>query len=163
MSKGRTFLAALVGAIIGVGLLVLSFWLAQTIPSMAYVAFASWLIGGFVAGLIATSPGKGAIAGFLTAIIGFIINSLIIVFMTVFSVGGLLTVIFGFATFGLVNPADYSAVLGILIAIGILISLIVSSILGISSIIAGLIGGAINNPGRSKTEDYQEYPDETYR
>ena len=68
----------LFGAIVGVGLLILSFWLAQTIPSMAYVAFASWLIGGFVAGLIASSPGRGALAGFLTAIIGFIINSLII-------------------------------------------------------------------------------------
>ncbi len=163
MSKGRTFLGALVGAIVGVGLLVLSFWLAQTIPSMAYVAFASWLIGGFVAGLIASGPGSGALAGFLTALIGFIINSLIIVFMTVFSVGGILTVVFGFATFGLVNPADYSAVIGILIAIGILISLIVSAVLGVTSIIAGLIGGAINNPNRSKAETFQEYPDDSYR
>ena len=163
MSKGRTFLAALIGAIVSVGLLALSFWLAQTIPSMAYVAFASWFIGGFVAGLIARGSGSGAAAGFLTAIFGFIINSLIIVFMTVFSVGGLLTVIFGFATFGQFNPADYSSVLGILVAIGILISLIVSAILGVSSIIAGLIGGSITKPRVSKTEDYQEHPEETYR
>ncbi|MCG3253050.1 MAG: hypothetical protein KAX09_04315 [Candidatus Heimdallarchaeota archaeon] len=163
MSKGRIFLGALFGAIIGVGLLVLSFWLAQTIPSMAYVAFASWLVGGFVAGLIASSPGRGALAGFLTALIGFIINSLIIVLLTVFTGSGLLTVIFGLATFGMVNPADYSAVIGILIAIGILISLIVSAILGVTSIIAGLIGGAINNPNRSKAEAYQEYPDDSYR
>ena len=102
-------------------------------------------------------------AGFLTAIMGFVINSLIIIFMTVFSVGGLLTVIFGFATFGMFNPADYSSVIGILVAIGILISLVVSAILGVSSIIAGLIGGTITKPRVSKTEDYQEYPEETYR
>jgi len=163
MSKGRTLLGALVGAIIGVGLLVLSFWLAQTIPSMAYVAFASWLIGGFVAGLIASGPGRGALAGFVTAIFGFFINSIIIVLLTVFTGSGLLAVIFGFATFGMVNPADYSAVIGILIAIGILISLIVSAILGVTSILAGLIGGVINNPNRSKAEDYQEYHDDSYR
>ncbi|MHA1557917.1 MAG: hypothetical protein ACTSPM_13400, partial [Candidatus Heimdallarchaeota archaeon] len=72
MSKRRTFLGAIVGAFIGVGILVLSFWIAQTVPSVAYVAFGSWLIGGFVAGVIATSPGRGALAGFLTAIIGFL-------------------------------------------------------------------------------------------
>ena len=163
MSKGRTLLGALIGAIIGVGLIILSFWLAQTIPSMAYVALASWLIGGFVAGLIASGPGRGALAGFLTAIIGFFINTIIIVLLTVFTGSGLITVIFGFATFGLFNPADYSAVIGILIALGILGSLIVSAVLGVTSIIAGLIGGAINNPNRSKAEAYQEYPDESFR
>ncbi len=163
MSKRRTFLGAIVGAFIGVGILVLSFWLAQTVPSIAFVALGSWLIGGFVAGVIASGPGRGALAGFLTAIIGFIINSIIITFLTVFTGSGLLAVIFGFATLGAVNPADYSAVIGVLIAIGILISLIVSAILGVTSIIAGLIGGAINNPDRSKAEAFQEHPDEMNR
>ncbi len=163
MSKRRTFLGAIVGAFIGVGILVLSIWISQTVPNVAFVAFASWLIGGFVAGLIASSPGRGALAGFLTAIIGFFINSIIITFLTVFTGSGLLAIIFGFATFGAVNPADYSAVIGILIAIGILISLIVSAVLGVTSIIAGLIGGAINNPSRPKTEAFQEDSEDIYR
>lgn len=163
MSKRRIFLGAIAGAFTGVGILVLSFWIAQTVPGVAYVAFASWLIGGFVAGLIASGPGRGALAGFLTAIVGFFINTVIITLLTVFTGSGLLAVIFGFATLGTVNPADYSAVIGVLIAIGILISLIVSAILGVTSIIAGLIGGAINNPDKSKAEAFQEYPDENYR
>ncbi|NHJ32340.1 MAG: hypothetical protein FK732_05725 [Asgard group archaeon] len=163
MSKGRTFLGALLGAIIGAGLLVLFIWLSDRISYMIYISPAGWLIGGFMAGIIAQGPGRGALAGFLTAIIAFFINSLVIVFVVVLGGTGVFALVFEIATFGLFDPSTLSPIIGILIAIGILVSLIVSAILGIVSIIAGLIGGAINNPNRSKTDAYQEYPEESYR
>lgn len=163
MSKGRTFLGALLGAIIGVGLLVLFIWLGSKQNYFVYISPAGWLVGGFVAGIIAQGPGKGALAGFLTAIIAFILNTIVIVLLTVITGGALFITIAELATLGLFDPSTLSPVIGIFIAIGLLISLIISAILGIVSIIAGLIGGAINNPSISKADAYQEYPDETYR
>lgn len=163
MSKGRTFLGALLGAIIGAGLLVLFIWLTDRIPYMVYISPAGWLVGGFVAGIIAQGPGRGALAGFLTSIFAFVINSLVIVFVIVLGGTGIFAIVFEIATFGLFDPATLSPLVGILIAIGLLVSLVVSAILGVVSIITGLIGGAINNPSRSETETYQEYPEESYR
>ncbi|NHJ48232.1 MAG: hypothetical protein FK733_10640 [Asgard group archaeon] len=165
MSKSRPFLGALLGAVIGVGLLVLFFWLGNIQTWFTYLSPVGWLIGGFIAGIIAKGPGKGALAGFLTAIIAFVLNSIVIVLLTVVTGGALFTVIFELATFGLFDPSTLSPLIGILIAIGLLISLVISLILGVVSIIAGLIGGAINNPNRSQADAYQEYPEEdtTYR
>ncbi len=162
MSKGRTFLGALAGAVIGVGLLVLFFWLGSNFqPWFTYISPAGWLVGGFIAGIIAQGPGRGALAGFLTAVIAFILNSIVIVLLTVLTGGALFTVIVELATLGLYDGSGLEELIGIFIAIGILISLIVSAILGVASIITGLIGGAINNPNRSKADAYQEYPNET--
>ena len=163
MSKGRTFLGGLLGAIIGAGLLVLFIWLSDRIPYMVFISPAGWLVGGFIAGLIAQGPGRGAGAGFLTALFAFVINSLVIVFVIVLGGTGIFAIVFEIATFGLFDPSTLSPLIGILIAIGLLVSLVVSAILGVVSIIAGLIGGAINNPSRSKAETYQEYPEESYR
>ncbi|MBK5114805.1 MAG: hypothetical protein KGD59_07145 [Candidatus Heimdallarchaeota archaeon] len=163
MSKGRTFLGALLGAIIGAGLLVLFIWLSDRISYMVYISPAGWLIGGLLAGIIAQGPGRGAVAGFLTALFAFVINTLVIVFVVVLGGTGIFAIVFEIATFGRFDPATLSPIIGILIAIGILVSLVVSAILGVVSIIAGLIGGAINNPGKSKTETYQEYPEESFR
>jgi hypothetical protein len=163
MSKGRTFLGALLGAIIGAGLLVLFIWLSDRISYMVYISPAGWLIGGLFAGIIAQGPGRGAVAGFLTALFAFVINTFVIVFVVVLGGTGIFAIVFEIATFGLFDPATLSPIIGILIAIGILVSLVVSAILGVVSIIAGLIGGAINNPGRSKAETYQEYPEESLR
>jgi hypothetical protein len=159
MSKGRPFLGALLGAILGVGLLVLFFWLGQTRPWFTYFSPIGWLIGGFIAGIIAKGPGRGALAGFLTAIIAFVLNSIVIVLLTVVTGGALFTVIFELATFGLFDPSTLSPLIGILIAIGLLVSLVISFILGIFSLIAGLIGGAINNP-RVSADAYQDYPED---
>ncbi|NHK30952.1 MAG: hypothetical protein FK730_06335 [Asgard group archaeon] len=164
MSKGRTFLGALAGAVIGVGLLVLFIWLGNIQNYFVYISPVGWLIGGLIAGIIAQGPGRGALAGFLTAIIAFVLNSIVIVLLTVVTGGALFTIIAELATLGLYDGSGTPEVIGLFIAIGILISLIVSAILGVVSIITGLIGGAINNPNRPKYNAYQEYPEEnTYR
>jgi hypothetical protein len=156
MAKGRAFLGALVGAILGVGLLVLFIWLGSTFqPWFIYISPAGWLIGGFIAGIIARGPGKGALAGFLTAIIAFVLNSIVIVLLTVVTGGALFTVIAELATLGLYDGSGTPEVIGLFIAIGLLISLIISAILGVVSIISGLIGGAINKP---KDDEYGYQP-----
>lgn len=155
MSKGRTFLGALLGAIIGVGLLVLFIWLGTLQDYFIYISPVSWLIGGFIAGIIAQGPGRGALAGLLMAVLAFVLNTIVIVLLTVVTGGALFTIIFEIVTLGLFDPSTLSPLIGILVAIGLLISLIVSAILGVISVITGLIGGAINNPNKSKTTTYQ--------
>jgi len=147
MSKGRPLLGAFLGAIIGLAFFAFSIWLSSITLDYLIIPFLaiSWLIGGFFAGLIATTPGKGALAGFLTAIFAFIINSIIIIFASIFTGVTLFTVILE------------------IISLGLFDSLVISAISAVFSIIAGLIGGAIRNPKKTSQITTQNPLQEVYR
>jgi len=149
MAKGKLFLGSLLGALLGAGLFVLSIYIGNLTGSLAAfisVAVASWLIGGFIAGLIATTPGKGALAGFLVAIFSFLLNSVIIALVSVLAGATTVSLILEFATLGAYSGEFTTGLLVIFILIGILIAFIFSAISAVPCIIAGLIGGAIRNP-----------------
>ena len=72
----------------------------------------------------------------------------------------MVALIFGIATLGLYDPATMlPGRLILFVLIGLLISFLVSLASAIPNIVAGLLGGTLNNPDRSKKDAYQEYPD----
>lgn len=168
MSKGKVVLGALIGSLISVGLLILGIYLANLTGLfwlVLVIAGTGWLIAGLIAGLIATAPGGGVLAGFITGIFTFIINSIIIVFLTTVAASGFFILLVEILTLGLYDGSGLpTEVVIIFVLIGLLVSSIVSFISGIISIIGGLIGGAIRNPNKGMQDAYQDYPiPENYR
>ncbi len=152
MVKRKALLGGFIGAIIGVGLFVLAIYLTSIISSgWAFVplSIGAWLIAGFVAGLIATSPSKGAIAGLLVTVFTFLLNSIVMILATVIGGAAIFGTFFAIATLGQAESIEIpSEVLIILILIGLLIALIFSLISMIFNVAAGAIGGLIRNPNK---------------
>ncbi|MGC9780736.1 MAG: hypothetical protein HZR80_15955 [Candidatus Heimdallarchaeota archaeon] len=167
MSKGKVALGALIGSLIGVGLLVLGIYLASSTGIfwlVFLIAVVGWLIAGLTAGLIATSPGRGALAGFITAVFTFIINSIVIVFLTTVTASGFFILLVEILTLRMYDGSSIpTEVVIIFVLIGLLVSFIVSLFSGVFNIVGGLIGGAIRNPNKRQQDAYQEYPTEDYR
>ncbi|MHA1124240.1 MAG: hypothetical protein ACTSO7_14015 [Candidatus Heimdallarchaeota archaeon] len=161
MSKGRILLGSFIGSIVGVGLLVLSFYLSNTLdkPFLSLAGIGGLAIGGFVAGLIATTPGKGALAGGLTAVVTFIVVAIIMVILVVGVAYGLVATIVGLASFGQVTPTTDPGATGLLIGIGLILAVIISGISAVINAITGFLGGLVNNPKKSVAEAYQDYPE----
>ncbi|MBN1330416.1 MAG: hypothetical protein JXA54_13160 [Candidatus Heimdallarchaeota archaeon] len=166
MKKGHTALGAFLGSLVAAGLFVLLVWLGSTLSIGFYIPLmiVAWLIGGIISGLIATTPGKGALAGFLASIFMFLLNTIVFVLLTVIVGEGLFTVIFEIITLGFYDPSLLpSGVIIILALIGLLVSFILSAISAIFMVAGGAIGGAIVNPKKSQKNAYQEYPVDNLR
>ncbi|HUT81659.1 MAG TPA: hypothetical protein VMZ29_10705 [Candidatus Bathyarchaeia archaeon] len=166
MKKGHTALGAFLGSLVAAGLFVLVIWLGSALSLGFFIPLmvVAWLIGGLVAGLIATSPGKGALSGFLASIFMFLVNAVVLVLLTVIVGEGLFTVIFEIITLGLYDPVLLpSGAIVILALIGLLVSFILSAISAIFMVTGGAIGGAIRNPKKSQKDAYQEYPSDNLR
>ena len=165
MSKGKIALGAFLGSLIGVGLLILGIYLTSStgiIWLVFVIAVVGWLAAGLTAGLIATSPGRGALAGFITGIFTFIINAIIIVFLTTVTASGLFIVLVEILTLGMYDGSGIpTEILIIFVLIGLLVAAIVSFVSGLFNIVGGLIGGAIRNPNKGMQEAYQDYPTTT--
>jgi hypothetical protein len=164
MKISRTFLGALVGSFIGLGLLVLSIYLASAVDiSWLWLITGgiSWLIAGIVAGVIATTPKKGIMAGLLTALFNFILSSILVVILAFVSgatLGYLFATIISLGT--IEDPSSMGTALGLIVAgVGLLINLIISALSIGFYALAGFLGGSINNPNRSQKEAYQDYPE----
>jgi len=161
MAKGKTALGAFIGAIISAGILVLMLWLSSSIGGALTISLigVSWLIGGFISGLIVTSPGKGALSGFICSIFMFLINGVVIVLLTVVTGAGFFSLLFEVLTLGLYEPTSLpESVIILMVLIGLLIAVIVSSVAAIFMVIGGAIGGAIRNPNRGQKGAYRDYP-----
>jgi len=153
MVKRKALLGGFIGALIGVGLFVLAIYLGGVLIAQAwsFIVFSilAWLLGGFVAGMIATSPQKGALAGFLVSVFTFVITSLVLVFIVVFGGIALFATLFAVFTLGQGGDLEISgALIIVLVLIGILVSFIFSLISAVFNVSAGAIGGLIRNPNK---------------
>ncbi len=161
MKKGHTALGAFIGSLVAAALAVLVIWLGSFLAMGIFIPLiiVAWILGGFVAGLIATTPGKGALSGFLASIFMFLVNAIVFILITVIAGEVIFTLIFEILTLGLYDPALLpSGAIFMLILVGLLVSLIVSAISTIFMVIGGAIGGAIINPKKSQKDAYQDYP-----
>ncbi len=152
MIKRKALLGGFIGAIIGVGLFVLAMYLTGLIGtgwSFVPLSIGAWLIAGFVAGLIATSPSKGAIAGLLVSVFTFLLNAIVMILATVIGGAAIFGTIFSIATLGQAETLEIpSEVIIILILIGLLFAFIFSLISLVFNVIAGALGGLIRNPDK---------------
>ncbi len=153
MVKRKALLGGFIGALIGVGLFVLAIYLGGVLiaQAWAFIVFSilAWLLGGFVAGMIATSPQKGALAGLLVSVFTFVITSLVLVFIVVFGGIALFATLFAVFTLGQGGDLEISgALIIVLVLIGILVSFIFSLISAVFNVGAGAIGGLIRNPNK---------------
>ena len=162
MAKSRILLGAFLGSLVGVGLFVLSIFLANStgITWLGLVlGIVSLALGGFTAGLIATTPGKGALAGALTAVVTFIVTAIIMIILVVATGSALVAIIVGLASLGTANLDIPPEALGVLIGIGLLIAGIISIASACINAVTGFLGGLINNPKSSNDYTYHDYPE----
>ena len=158
--KGMTALGGFIGAIIGFGLFALVIFLSSLMANdwaFLPMSIAAWLIGGFVAGIIARGPGRGALAGLLMSAFTFAINAIIMIFLAILSGSIIFTVLFEILTLGLFEAGELPAeVIIVLVLIGLLIAFIFSVISAIFNVSAGALGGLVRKP--DKKDAYQDYP-----
>jgi hypothetical protein len=162
MAKSRVLLGAFLGSLIGVGLLVLAIYIANAtgISWLGLVlGIVALALGGFAAGLIAKTPGKGALAGALTSVVTFIVSGIIMVILVIGTGTALVGIIVGLATLGQGSLDIPPEALGILIGVGLLIAGIISIASAAINAVTGFLGGLINNPKQSVAEAYQDYPE----
>ena len=156
MVKRKALLGGFIGALVGVGLFVLAIYLSSIIAIgwiIIPLVICAWLIGGFIAGIIATSPQKGAIAGLLVTVFSFVINSIVIILITIIGGAGIFGVLFQILTLGQGGAITLPTELVILLAlVGLLVSFIFSLISMVFIVGGGAIGGLIRNP-----KDSDEY------
>ena len=157
MAKSRVLLGAFLGSLVGVGLAVLSFYIADlvTIPLISLVGIAGLGIGGFVAGLIAKTPGKGALAGALTAVVTFIVSTFVIIVLSIVIGQTLLYII----TLGQYTGSGGEEILGLVIGIGIAVGGLISLASAGLNAFTGFLGGLVNNPKDIGEDAYQDYPE----
>ncbi|MHA1504309.1 MAG: hypothetical protein ACTSPT_03865 [Candidatus Heimdallarchaeota archaeon] len=162
MAKSRVLLGAFLGSLIGVGLLALALFFANS-TGISWLGLAigapGLAIGGFAAGLIATTPGKGALAGALTSVVTFIISGIIMVILVVGTGSALVGIIVGLATFGQTTVDIPPEALGLLIGVGLLVAGIIAIASATINAVTGFLGGLINNPKQSYAESYNEIPE----
>lgn len=161
MVKRKALLGGFIGAIIGVGLFILAIYLGGLIGSgWAFVplSIGAWVIAGFVSGLIATSPSKGAIAGLLVSAFTFLLNAIVIVGVTVIGGAAIFGTIFQIATLGQMGSTEIPGeMIIILILIGLLVAFIFSLISLAFNVAAGALGGLIRNPNKQGKSNEQIY------
>ena len=152
MVKRKALLGGFIGAIVGVCLFVLAIYLGQLIGAawvFVPLTITAWLIGGFVSGIIATSPSKGAIAGLLVTAFTFLINAIVLIFIVVIGGVAIFATLFAVVTLGQTESLDIpGSMIVILILIGLLVAFIFSLISMIFNVAAGALGGLIRNPDK---------------
>ena len=162
MAKTRVLLGAFLGSLIGVGILVLAIFLANS-TGISWLGLAlgggGIAIGGFAAGLIASTPGKGALAGALTSVVTFIVSGIVMVILVIGTGTALVGIIVGLATFGQSTVDIPPEALGLLIGLGLLIAGIISIASAALNAVTGFLGGLINNPKEDYAESYNEIPE----